>query len=95
MHIGQLETILKRKDDEVDHLRQANTKILSSNKSFSGGLFTSNDNVFKHQNYENRSSDEFHKNEENENHLKKLMSNYSSDRSEAKQPGKIYSIRKK
>jgi hypothetical protein len=97
MHIGQLETMLKRKDDELDNLRQTNSKILGG-RTYSGGL---SDNAFKtNNNYvdENRkfnSSDEFQKNEENENQLKRLMNNYNSERSETKQPGKIYSIRKK
>jgi hypothetical protein len=98
MHISQLDTMLKRKDDELEHLRQTNNKILSTKSNT--GIF-SNESVFKTHNYivndENRkfnSSDEFQKNEENENQLKKLM-NYNSERSETKQPGKIYSIRRK
>jgi hypothetical protein len=115
MHIGSLENMLKRKEEELERHRQTNSKLMSNTKSFSGGLFTSGDNVFKSQqnvgyggnnNYmdhnvpENRkfnSSDEFQKNEDNENHLKKLMTSYTSERSgdsNIKQPGKIYSVRK-
>jgi hypothetical protein len=106
MHIDQLESMLKRKDDELEHLRQTNSKIIGSggNKTFSSGLFTSNENVFRTQNFggvtsdENRkynSSDEFQKNEDNEKQLKRLMSYNTSERTETtRQPGKIFSIKK-
>ncbi len=95
IHIHTLEGMLSRKEDEIERIKEVQSKM----KSFSDKNFNTSDFQFKSANFgseDNRSfqfSSEFTKNEENERELNRMISQEVKN-DIVKIPGKIYSKKK-